>query len=230
MLIIYLFLTVIALYQDLRTLGLSDDHIILMLADAPNCDLRNPYPGTVFIGGPARTGDVCSQGPMAVDFRGREVTGENVLRLLTGYQQEWEPRNRRLLTDEGSNLLIYLSGHGGDGFLKFQDTEELTTQDLAMAFEKMHTQHRFREVFMITETCQAATLADEFYTRGILAVGSSLRGENSYSQRSDAEVCIIFYVPESSHIRLLLIFALFRPVFPSLIDSPTIYTNICKLL
>jgi glycosylphosphatidylinositol transamidase (GPIT) subunit GPI8 len=24
------------------------------------------------------------------------------------------------LTDEGSNILVYMTGHGGDGFLKFQ--------------------------------------------------------------------------------------------------------------
>ena len=26
-----------------------------------------------------------------------------------------------LLSDTGSNVLLYLSGHGGDGFLKFRD-------------------------------------------------------------------------------------------------------------
>jgi hypothetical protein len=29
-------------------------------------------------------------------------------------------RSKRLLTDEGSNILVYMTGHGGDGFLKFQ--------------------------------------------------------------------------------------------------------------
>ena len=50
---------------------------------------------------------------------------------------------RRLLSDAQSNVLIYLTGHGGDGFLKFQDAEELTNQDLADAIETMWQQKRF---------------------------------------------------------------------------------------
>ena len=39
-------------------------------------------------------------------------------------------------------MLIYLTGHGGDGFLKFQDAEELTNQDVADAIETMWQQNR----------------------------------------------------------------------------------------
>lgn len=53
------------------------------------------------------------------------------------------PRSKRLLTDEGSNILIYLTGHGGDGFLKFQDSEEITSQELADALEQMWQKRRF---------------------------------------------------------------------------------------
>uniref|UniRef100_A0A183CA66 Tr-type G domain-containing protein n=1 Tax=Globodera pallida TaxID=36090 RepID=A0A183CA66_GLOPA len=49
----------------------------------------------------------------------------------------------RLLSDRQSNVLIYLTGHGGDGFLKFQDAEELTNVDLADAIETMHQQDRY---------------------------------------------------------------------------------------
>ncbi len=35
------------------------------------------------------------------------------------------PRSKRLLSDGGSNVLVYLTGHGGDDFLKFQDQEEM---------------------------------------------------------------------------------------------------------
>ena len=35
------------------------------------------------------------------------------------------PRSKRLLSDGGSNVLVYLAGHGGDDFMKFQDQEEI---------------------------------------------------------------------------------------------------------
>ena len=31
------------------------------------------------------------------------------------------PRSKRLLSDARSNVLVYMTGHGGDEFLKFQD-------------------------------------------------------------------------------------------------------------
>ncbi|RUP08229.1 peptidase C13 family-domain-containing protein [Jimgerdemannia flammicorona] len=47
------------------------------------------------------------------------------------------PRSKRLLTDDRSNIFIYMTGHGGNEFLKFQDAEEISAYDLADAFEQM---------------------------------------------------------------------------------------------
>lgn len=52
------------------------------------------------------------------------------------------PRNKRLLTDEHSNVFVYMTGHGGNEFLKFQDTEEISAFDIADAFEQMHQKKR----------------------------------------------------------------------------------------
>jgi len=84
-----------------------------------------------------RVGDLAQ-----VDYRGYEVTVENLVRLLTGRLPPTTPRSKRLLTDEGSNLLVYMTGHGGDGFLKFQDAEEITNIELADAFEQMWVKRR----------------------------------------------------------------------------------------
>lgn len=52
------------------------------------------------------------------------------------------PVSKRLDTNENSNIFIYLTGHGGDEFLKFQDQEEISAYDIADAFQQMHTQKR----------------------------------------------------------------------------------------
>lgn len=53
------------------------------------------------------------------------------------------PRSKRLLSDEGSHILLYMTGHGGDEFLKFQDSEELQSHDLADAVKQMKEKHRW---------------------------------------------------------------------------------------
>ena len=61
---------------------------------------------------------------------------------MAGRVEDSVPRSKRLLTDERSNILVYLTGHGGNEFLKFQDNEELSAFDLADAFEQMWQKNR----------------------------------------------------------------------------------------
>ena len=117
-----------------------------------------------------------------------QVTVENLVRLLTGRLPETTPRSKRLLTDEGSNILVYMTGHGGDGFLKFQDSEEITNIELADAFEQMWVKRRYNEIFFMIDTCQAASMFQKFYSPNILAVASSLVGEDSLSHHVDPAI------------------------------------------
>ena len=123
-----------------------------------------------------------------VDYRGYEVTVENLVRLLTGRLPETTPRSKRLLTDEGSNLLVYMTGHGGEGFLKFQDSEEITNIELADAFGQMWEKRRYNEIFFMIDTCQAASMFHKFYSPNILSVASSLVGEDSLSHHVDPAI------------------------------------------
>lgn len=111
---------VLSIYRSVKRLGIPDSNIILMVADDMACNPRNPRPATVF-NNENENIDVYGD-DVEVDYRGYEVTVENFVRLLTGRLPENTPRSKRLLTDAGSNILIYMTGHGGDGFLKFQDS------------------------------------------------------------------------------------------------------------
>merc|ERR1712060_950576 len=115
-------------------------------------------------------------------------TVEAFLRVLTGRHTSTEPRARQLLSDDRSNVLVYLSGHGGDEFLKFQDQKELTANDIADAVAQMRDMRRMHELLLLTETCQAGTLAAQLYTPGIYALGSSGKGENSLSHHADPDM------------------------------------------
>lgn len=82
--------------------------IIVMLADDMACNSRNPRPGTVY--GDAEEHINLYGTNVEVDYRGYEVTVENFIRLLTGRLPPATPRNKRLLTDHRSNILIYMTG------------------------------------------------------------------------------------------------------------------------
>lgn len=177
---------VLSIYRSVKRLGIPDSQIILMVADDMACNPRNPRPATVFN---HRKQHINVYGDdVEVDYRGYEVTVENFVRLLTGRLPPGTPRSKQLLTDEGSNILVYLTGHGGDGFLKFQDSEEVTSQELADALEQMWQKRRYHEIFFMIDTCQAASMYEKFYSPNILAVASSLVGEDSLSHHVDPAI------------------------------------------
>lgn len=156
----------LSIYRSVKRFGIPDSQIILMISDDMACDARNPRPGTVFNNGQHHInvyGD-----DVEVDYRGYEVTTENFIRLLTGRVLEATPKTKRLLTNSGSNILIYMTGHGGDGFLKFQDSEELTSTELANAFEQMHQKSRYNEILFIIDTCQAESMSAKIYSPNII--------------------------------------------------------------
>ncbi|EMD00673.1 hypothetical protein BAUCODRAFT_29026 [Baudoinia panamericana UAMH 10762] len=206
----------LSLYRTVKRLGIPDSQIILMLPDDMACNPRNTFSGSVFndksreldlydqkkdavkaiedqgedvVGseGGETTGQPMPAG-IEVDYRGNEVTVENFIRLLTDRWPSSHPTSKRLMTNAHSNILIYMTGHGGDSFLKFQDAEEISSHDLADAFEQMYEKRRYNELMFMIDTCQANTMYTELYSPGIVATGSSEKDQSSYSHHADQDV------------------------------------------
>ena len=119
----------LTMYDAVRTLGVPDSQIVLMLAGDMPCDARNAAPGRVV--NARLDGPNLYRPDIQVDYRGAEVTAEAFLRVLTDTLPADTPASRRLGSGAGSRVLVYLAGHGGDEFFKFQDLHELASQELA---------------------------------------------------------------------------------------------------
>ncbi|KAJ7626653.1 peptidase C13 family-domain-containing protein [Mycena polygramma] len=213
----------LGMYRTVKRLGIPDSNIILMLADDTACNARNRFPGSVYAN-PGRGLDLYGDN-IEVDYRGYEVTVENFIRVLTGRMEPSVPRSKRLLTDASSNIFVYMTGHGGNEFLKFQDNEEISAFDIADAFEQMHQKKRYNEIFFMIDTCQANTMYTKFYSPNILATGSSKLDQNSWSHENDADLGVsvidryTHYVLEfmerinkTSHESVADLFAAYDPV------------------
>ncbi|KIY69994.1 hypothetical protein CYLTODRAFT_348426 [Cylindrobasidium torrendii FP15055 ss-10] len=172
----------LALYRTVKRLGIPDSNIIMMLADDAACNPRNRDAANVY---PSPGGVDLYGDNIEVDYRGYEVTVENVIRLLTGRQDPSVPRSKRLLTDDRSNIFVYMTGHGGNEFLKFQDSEEISAHDVGDAFAQMWEKKRYHEIFFMIDTCQASSMYSQLHSPNIFATGSSQVGENSYSYHND---------------------------------------------
>ena len=204
----------LSMYRLIRRLGIPDQNIILMLAGNHACDSRNPSRGAMFssslhdplgevYGGgcldcdehddhlpgtePARLSASFHQF-VEVDYRGASVSVETFLNLLRGQHARGAPREKILRSGPNSNVLVYVTGHGGDGFFNFLDQSEMGSEDLASALGEMWARGRYRQLLFMADTCQASTLYRDIVAPNIIAITSSEVGENSYSHHSDLDL------------------------------------------
>ena len=187
-------------YHALKRMGLPDSRIILMHADCSTCDPRNPFPGVTYTrpGKPLEREAAGAQSGLAhslydgapeVDYRDKDVTAESVLRVLTG--NTYGAGSKQVLgSTNSSNVLVYLTGHGGDGFLKFHDQTELMSSDLGAAVEYMDRVGRYKNLLLVLDTCQASTMYEDVGSvlGGWAGVASSPRGKSSYAMNHDGRV------------------------------------------
>lgn len=80
-------------------------------------------------------------------------------------------------------LVVLLTGHGGDDFLKIHEDEDLTGGDLAATLEAAATHAPQTLVFV--DTCQASTLCAAVTAPRTLCVSSSALGESSRALHAD---------------------------------------------
>ena len=177
----------LAIYDVVRSQGVPDSNILLYLADYPASDPRNVFPGRLFFD-PGTSGRSIAGPDVEVDVRGHGVNAASFIRLLTGQGHADHPRNQVLKSNNESFVLVYLTGHGGDEFLKFSDIDELGAPELGDAFQTMHSKGRYRELLLMVDTCQASTMASHVRAPNIISMASSQRGENSYALHGDDDI------------------------------------------
>jgi hypothetical protein len=183
---------VYAVYDAMRRLGTPDDRILLYLAHDHACDARNSYTAQQFNSDNDDPRVAVTSPTAEVDFAGADVTPEALLRAITGRHTAGTHPRQRIEPSRTSTLVVYLTGHGGDGFLKFHDKEELTYRDFALALADAFEQGRYGRALVLVDTCQAASLAlalsETHLSPSVVAIASSVVGQNSYATGFDSEI------------------------------------------
>ena len=150
-------------------------------------ELRNKNPFEVFNSPETNPLLDLSNENIEIDYAGSDVTTNSFLKLLTNRQNN-NNKIKRLNSNNNTNVMIYLTGHGGNQFLKFQDTDEMSATDLASAVQEMYLKRRYKQLLFIVDTCQASTLGSLITAPDVTIISSSLENENSYSYFSNEEL------------------------------------------
>lgn len=86
--------------------------------------------------------------------------------------------------------MSFLNGHGGDGYTKMQDTQYLLDFEMAKITKELEHLQRYKEGFLISDSCGAITLYETVEAKNLILLGSSSRGEKSYSKGKDSKLLV----------------------------------------
>lgn len=172
-------------YHTLKQHGVGDGQIVSMFSEEVACHPRNPFPGQVFEGSP-RAGAIARTG--GVEVRGSEISREKFFKFLHKRQPAYTPRTNRLLSEKGSRVFVYFTGHSAVGYTKFQDLEDVDANDVAHALEHLWQTQSYSSLLWIGDTCRAASIHNAFYSPGLMAIGSSNEVDKSYSLPTVPEI------------------------------------------
>lgn len=112
--------------------------IYLFLAECPACDPRNPLHNNMYFESD-HAKEIYGSLPMDVDFSGASVHAKPWKHLVSG---QGISLSETLSSTENSNLLIYVNGHGGDRFSKFQDFDEISAEEIGEAITQLYIKQK----------------------------------------------------------------------------------------
>ncbi len=175
---------VLQAYQLLKSHGLSDDQIILVLADDLAESESNPLPGTIRN---SLDGENLYQN-VEIDYNLNTLSAQNIFNILNGNVTDETPVV--LTTKSTDNVLLFTSGHGLPGGMVFEGAQrEILDADYwNNVFDGMYNKHNFRQVFWSLESCYSGSIGEQIHTPGVMLMTGANSVETSKAYLYDAEL------------------------------------------
>jgi legumain len=146
-------------YHIAKKNGIPESNIILLAYDDIADDRRNPFPGKIF-NKPSAAGtpgeDVYAG--CKIDYRGREVTGQNFIKVLSGDTSAPGPV---LKSKSSDHVFVYYADHGGPGILGVPTGVTggfIHAADINKAIETLHSKGGYKEFLFYLEACESGSI------------------------------------------------------------------------
>lgn len=147
---------VLAIYQQLKQAGYTDDRIILIAEDDIADNVSNPNKGVVqvTIGG----NNVYEQ--VEIDYRMSELQAKDILAILSGEKSERLPVV--IESTANDNVFVFWSGHGVPGALCWNDDAYgIMGDQLDETFRRMREKRSYRKLLMMVEACFSSGVMEQ---------------------------------------------------------------------
>lgn len=177
---------ILSIYKKLKSFGMDDDHIVLIIEDNLAKNPMNPKPGTVIdYEGNSIYEDV------KVDYRVSKLLPDDLLCILTGKKSE--RLHSVIKSDSTQNIFVFWSGHGMPDWLtwpKNENGENFTQQHMEQILKEMSSGKYFRKMLWMFETCYAGNICESFAEqgqKGTLCIAAANKNETSKAVEFNSE-------------------------------------------
>jgi len=171
-------------YQLLKSKGVDDDHIILVMADDIANSTSNNKPGVVVND---LSGTNLYQN-VKIDYKLNNISAEAIANILTGKQTTATPIVFN--TQPTDNIFILTSGHGTPQgiVLEGNNHSSLTPTFWKSVFETMQQKQNFRQVFWAIEACYSGKIGEAISTPGVMLMTGANPYETSKAYLYDSNI------------------------------------------
>lgn len=95
---------------------------------------------------------------------------------------------RQLLSNKHSRVLVVIGSHGGENFIKVRRNQVILSYEMQRTLNEMYIKERYKELYIILDTCEGYTLYDEVNVPNIFFFSSASLNQKSSSYMFDDEL------------------------------------------
>lgn len=150
------------------------------------CGSKNSFQGKYFFTHEQNTRtELSSDLDCNIDYKSSDITNFPLINLFKGRSDTITTQIRKLNTNSNSKILIYMTSHGGNNFLRIRTKTVILSDELNRTFWEMYLKNRYKEILFIVDTCEAITSFESVTAPNIFFVGSSLKDQKALSYGFD---------------------------------------------
>ena len=154
------------------------------MAEYHACESRNAHPGQIVLSELGYIMRTCQEN-IDTNFQESDFHNYQLLDILRGRKLNQFNGARQLKSDKNSKIVVIITSHGGENFIKVRNFLVVLTDELNRTLNEMYIKGKYKELIFVLDTCEGYTLYNHVNVPNIFFVASSLLGQKSSSHSYD---------------------------------------------
>ena len=154
------------------------------MAEYHACESRNTYPGEIVLSEVGIIIRTCQEN-IDINFQESDFHNYQLLDIFRGRKLNQFNGFRQLNSDKNSRIVVIITSHGGENFIKVRNFLVVLTDELNRTLNEMYIKGKYKEIIIVLDTCEGYTLYNHVNIPNIYFISSSTLGQKSQSYSYD---------------------------------------------